>query len=71
MALGLLILLGLVLLTSLIGNIVVAMTGGDAGPLNGFSGNILGELFPMLTLVVGYVFGRQSKTKALMRNKSQ
>jgi hypothetical protein len=39
MAFGLLVLLALVLLISLVGNIVVAVTGGDAGSLNGLSNN--------------------------------
>jgi hypothetical protein len=71
MAFGLLGLLGLVLLTGLIGIIVVTMTGGDAGSLTRFCSDILGKLFPMLTLVVGYIFGRQSKTKAATKKKGK
>jgi hypothetical protein len=69
MAIGLLILLGLVLLTILVGNIIVTMNGRDAASLNGFGGEMLRQLFPMLTLVVGYIFGRQAKLKTVSKKK--
>jgi hypothetical protein len=60
-AFGLLSLLGLVLLTALIGIVLVTMTGHDASSLSGFASDTLGRLFPLVTLVVGYIFGLQSK----------
>ena len=70
MTLGLLVLTGLVLLTGLIGNIVVTMTGGDAGSLNAYSSDVLGKLFPLLALVVGYLFGRHVERKSGSRSRS-
>jgi hypothetical protein len=66
-AIGILVLLGLFLLGSLVGNVLVAMAGRDAGSLSGFSSDALGRLFPLATLVVGFIFGVSKPKKQKKR----
>jgi hypothetical protein len=60
---GILVVLGLAILIALIGIIVVTTTGGDAASLTGYSSDILDKLVSLLALILGYVFGRQSRSR--------